>query len=603
MGLPAPFSHEFINLVPLGEPFLGVPHHRWLALHDFADDSAEAHKFAMATLLPAVNAALVALEPAIRSKIEASAPSQAEEMIRHRCVAALGELVQKVGPGWHIRAFGSWENGFAMTGADLDATCFLEGVVEQDARRASREMQEHLLPRLKEHPRFEVIQEVWTARVPILKLRFEQSLEVDLSCHNPQALQNTQLLRKYANLHPIVRDLVIAVKLWAKGEEVCGAFRKHLSSYSLTLMVLYFLQVCAGMPLLPTIAFSRDGLVEDYGWVDGITWNNVDSLPILLFRFFNFYSKRESAGDTSKFAWGEDVVSVRLGRSYHRMGDKFAQLPGQSISRLHIEDPFLLSRNLNCVLGTDEEEELRMKLHDTAMTMMLGFAPSGLCLDVQEIEEQKVADLPNSKFRAGGGPMASAVGSSPNWDAWVSLPDTPARPPMTGPLQAGSASAMRPDAPSWPGRFQEPVRSGPTSAIGYPGPSSSSSSDPYRFSPGLSSHQLHLVRKQIQGMKNEAPQSSDSRHRSGLAGLHDFMPAAAAVGVPPEELAAAKLKVLFAAEKAGVATKATGPSDRRLAGLADHHGVRHQHQAVAPTPEEVPCPRFHNVKQNFPVRV
>ena len=95
--------------------------------------------------------------------------------------------------------------------------------------------------------RFEIIEEVWSARVPILKLRFDGKTDVDLSCHNLQALQNTYLLwarppsperallvsreclllfslvslssaKAYSMLNPVVRGLVITVKLWAKLE-------------------------------------------------------------------------------------------------------------------------------------------------------------------------------------------------------------------------------------------------------------------------------------------------------------------------------------------------------------------------------------------------
>lgn len=40
---------------------------------------------------------------------------------------------------------------------------------------------------------------------------------------------------------------------------VCGAPQGHLSSYSFTLMAIYFMQTCHGMPCLPTDSFSENG--------------------------------------------------------------------------------------------------------------------------------------------------------------------------------------------------------------------------------------------------------------------------------------------------------------------------------------------------------
>eukprot|EP00443_Scrippsiella_acuminata_P026582 CAMPEP_0115338080 /NCGR_PEP_ID=MMETSP0270-20121206/89876_1 /TAXON_ID=71861 /ORGANISM="Scrippsiella trochoidea, Strain CCMP3099" /LENGTH=69 /DNA_ID=CAMNT_0002759351 /DNA_START=12 /DNA_END=217 /DNA_ORIENTATION=- len=67
---------------------------------------------------------------------------------------------------------------------------------------------------------FEVVEDVRAARVPILRLIFDRSLDVDLSFQNVEPLPNTQLLRAYAALDPCVRDLVILVKLWAKSAGV-----------------------------------------------------------------------------------------------------------------------------------------------------------------------------------------------------------------------------------------------------------------------------------------------------------------------------------------------------------------------------------------------
>ena len=69
-----------------------------------------------------------------------------------------------------------------------------------------------------------------------------------------------------------------------------------------------------------------------------------------LARFFFFYS------DSRQFQWGSEVVSVRMGCRLTMEHQCFAWLETwNQTNRLHIEDPFILDRNLNCVLGTWQE--------------------------------------------------------------------------------------------------------------------------------------------------------------------------------------------------------------------------------------------------------
>lgn len=201
--------------------------------------------------------------------------------------------------------------------------------------------------------------------MPILRLRFRGDVEVDLSCHNPEALQNTQLLKAYAGMDVVLRQLVIVVKAWAKMEGVCGASSKHLSSYSLTLMAIYFLQVQPDLklPCLPTWAFDHNGPTHRMALAN---WSCNLPLHVLFARFAQFY--------VSDFQWGSEVVSVRLGARARGMDAPFEQLPGRLNQRLHIEDPFLLRRNLNCVLGMQQEEQLWSKL--VQLTRRLAFGLS-----------------------------------------------------------------------------------------------------------------------------------------------------------------------------------------------------------------------------------
>jgi hypothetical protein len=95
------------------------------------------------------------------------------------------------------------------------------------------------------------IQAVLHARVPLLKITHSSGANVDLSVNNLNGVRNTVLLRTYVETDDRVRPLVLAVKRWAKAHGLADASAGFFSSYSLTLLALYFLQHVAG--ILPSL--------------------------------------------------------------------------------------------------------------------------------------------------------------------------------------------------------------------------------------------------------------------------------------------------------------------------------------------------------------
>ncbi|CAK0829951.1 unnamed protein product [Prorocentrum cordatum] len=272
-----------------------------------------------------------------------------------RIRAALGSLeatLTQAGEEWCVRPFGSVPSTFHTCGADVDVTCLRRGGLPAGQTPASL-MSEKIGPLFQDHPRFKILEEVLRARVPILKLCFDDLLDVDLSCQNTRGLQNTRLLRGYAHLDDRVRSLVKAVKLWAKAAGVCGASRGRLSSHSFALLAIYYM-----------LADQEEAHAEQY---DGRLvaacrgrWSCARAPAELLERF----SGR--------------VVSVRLGKRLAATEARFGSLQGRHARRLHIEDPFLLQRNLNCVLGRLQEAELRVAFAEAARRLGAGALPVGL---------------------------------------------------------------------------------------------------------------------------------------------------------------------------------------------------------------------------------
>merc|ERR1719197_260987 len=91
------------------------------------------------------------------------------------------------------------------------------------------------------------------------------------------------------------------------------------------------------------------------------------SFEMWLSAFFAFYAGTPGPyleESQPPFNWGEEVVSIRLGRhgrGLSRTSNEFRELKGRQEAKLHIEDPFERSRNLRDVMWTHPTD------HETAL--------------------------------------------------------------------------------------------------------------------------------------------------------------------------------------------------------------------------------------------
>lgn len=124
-----------------------------------------------------------------------------------------------------------------------------------------------------------------------------------------------------------------------------------------------------------------------------IRWQCPLDIPMLIYRFFEFYGTQYCYMDGTPrgYYWGYEVVSVRTGRRLYTDDRKYSQLNANqtpSPHMPHIEDPFLLGRNLNCVLGWDQNTMLRTKLTLATQQIGSGQAPYGLYLGLQWCQQE-----------------------------------------------------------------------------------------------------------------------------------------------------------------------------------------------------------------------
>ncbi|CAE7646537.1 Tent2 [Symbiodinium sp. CCMP2456] len=342
-----------------------------------------------------------------------SVPQQANEVVQDVVMRIQEGAQQCVAPAATAHPFGSTVNGFGEESSDLDVlvaideeeltyymsyasfqsryerlgspllsegalsdfvqpSLLLKAVTPKMAMTHAVQQLADFLPELG----FKVSQLIPRARKPLVTLEDTKSTltEVDVSINNSLPLYNSQLLRAYSELDPRVRPLVLLVKVWAKGKKVCGAQGGNLSSYSWTIMVLYFLQLVGLLPSLQLLSKDERMLeTRDY-------WGNERSFQVgfltaeeyqkgvkngkfaapageaglslaeLFYGFIHFYSK--------EYKWGSEVVSVQKPDRKDR-GPWFLLFgKAQPEPCIHVEDPIEF-RDLNIVMLRERLAQLK----------------------------------------------------------------------------------------------------------------------------------------------------------------------------------------------------------------------------------------------------
>ena len=124
--------------------------------------------------------------------------------------------------------------------------------------------------------------------------------KVDLSVNNPTAARNTHLLYCYSQLDYRVRPLVLAVKLWAKKNNINEARFQTLSSYTLSLMMIHYLQTGVSPPVLPCLQRTHSNIFNPNSDIFNLPYNvpqyksdNKDSIGKLFVGFFQYFSDYE----------------------------------------------------------------------------------------------------------------------------------------------------------------------------------------------------------------------------------------------------------------------------------------------------------------------
>merc|ERR1719446_2056234 len=96
----------------------------------------------------------------------------------------------------------------------------------------------------------------------------DDAIPIDFSVNAATPLHNAALLTECGQMEPRARDLILMVKRWAKDRGICHAAKGHLSPYTWTLLVVFFLQVTDDDgPYLPKLSDFKmaSGLMDKSG--------------------------------------------------------------------------------------------------------------------------------------------------------------------------------------------------------------------------------------------------------------------------------------------------------------------------------------------------
>ncbi|NXI53565.1 GLD2 polymerase, partial [Chloroceryle aenea] len=238
------------------------------------------------------------------------------------CRKELQGQLKQIFPHSRLFLVGSSLNGFGTRSSDGDLCLVIkEEPVNQktEARHILSIVQKLFTTKLSSYiERPQLIR----AKVPIVKFKDkvrQVQVDFDLNVNNVVGIRNTFLLRTYAYIENRVRPLVLVIKKWARFHDINDASRGTLSSYSLVLMVLHYLQTLPE-PIIPSLQKNYPGSFDPNmqlhlvhrtpSTIPPYVSKNGSSLGDLLMGFFKYYA--------TEFDWAHQIISVREAKALPR---------------------------------------------------------------------------------------------------------------------------------------------------------------------------------------------------------------------------------------------------------------------------------------------
>lgn len=254
---------------------------------------------------------------------------------KENCRAVLQRDIQTIFPGARVFLGGSSLNGFGSRTSDADLCLVFEE--ETGNHRTDAVYVLSLVRTLFYQLSYIERPQLIRAKVPILKFRDRVSgVEFDLNFNNTVGIRNTFLLRTYAYVEKRVRPIILVIKKWANHHCINDASRGTLSSYTLVLMILHYLQTLPE-PVIPCL--QRDYpecfnpkmdihlVPSGPSNIPAFVSKNQSSLGDLFLGFLKYYA--------TVFKWDKYVISVREAKTFPK--NRCREWRGKFVC---VEEPF-----------------------------------------------------------------------------------------------------------------------------------------------------------------------------------------------------------------------------------------------------------------------
>jgi poly(A) RNA polymerase GLD2 len=262
---------------------------------------------------------------------------------------ALYTVMKGVFPYCGLYIVGSSMNGLGSSSSDMDL-CLMLSASDIDQKKEATEILRVLCKALRRCTFIRDLKLI-KAKVPILKFYDRISgVECDLNINNSVGIRNTHLLNAYTKLDWRVSPLILFIKHWASIQNINDAKNGTISSYSLVLMILHYLQYGCRPPVIPSLQQKYPNKFSKNLDVRLLSLNeklpvfkspNKDTLGELFVGFLSYYA--------NEFNFDTDAISVRLGTKLSRGAVKQNGPPHSQWKCLCIEEPFDLSNTARSV--------------------------------------------------------------------------------------------------------------------------------------------------------------------------------------------------------------------------------------------------------------
>ncbi|XP_059608990.1 terminal nucleotidyltransferase 4A [Phlebotomus argentipes] len=237
-------------------------------------------------------------------------PTSTEHALRVDVVTKIECVVLSLWPTAQVEVFGSFRTGLYLPTSDIDLV-----VIGRWDKLPLRTLETELTNRRIAEPMS--LRVLDKASVPIIKLTDRESqVKVDISFNMQSGVQSAELIKSYKRKYPVLSKLVLVLKQFLLQRDLNEVFTGGISSYSLILMCISFLQL-----------HPRQNIREKA------------DLGVLLLEFLELYGR--------KFNYMKTGISIKNGGRYIPKEELQKEMvDGHRPSLLCIEDPLTAGNDI-----------------------------------------------------------------------------------------------------------------------------------------------------------------------------------------------------------------------------------------------------------------